>query len=135
MSRTLLDSPAEHCVHAVRALGPAGPIAGTVMLFNSTLIGVRAERSGVRITLTYIWVSPSMRDAGDGTRALRELLALADRYNLEVALRPASFDRRHGGRVTGPSTLSLQKWYAAHGFVKFPHFPTRMVRPRKSPKP
>lgn len=117
----LAGSPAEWALAKFRELGPRGPIAGSIMLRNSVIIALQAARLPDRITLTYIWVSPSRRGHGDGTVALKQVLAIADLALVEIVVRPHAFDRRHEGPPgggTGPATRELIRWYERHGFLR-----------------
>ena len=116
----LTGSPAEWALAKFRELGPQGPIAGSIMLRNSVIIALQASRRPDRVTLTYIWVSPSLRGHGDGTMALHQVISIADLAKVEIVVRPHVFDRRHGvgGVATGPATRELIRWYARHGFLR-----------------
>ncbi|WP_293867762.1 GNAT family N-acetyltransferase [uncultured Alsobacter sp.] len=83
---------------------------------------VRAQPAGVtlratlhegEILLDFIKVEPERRGHGLATRALRAVLALADRWGLNVRLQAISL----ADPGTGPDEDELLDWYGRHGFV------------------
>jgi ribosomal protein S18 acetylase RimI-like enzyme len=106
------------CLSEINNMGPVGPVIGTVMLHNCALLGVRRTTRADRISIDYLWVSPSCRGEGVGSKVLNAVTTRATWYGQEIVLRPAEFNRRGGGMLTGMPLAKLRGWYEKHGFIE-----------------
>lgn len=103
----------QRVVARVLAWGPAGNLPNTVMPAAGVLLGVRAHGRARYVSLSHLWVSPSLRGSGLGAWWVRRILVEAAAEGVGVRLRPHAFDRAKdsAGRSTGPNSTQLAAWY------------------------
>lgn len=106
-------SAAQRVVARILAWGPAGNLPNTVMPAAGVLLGVRAHGRSRHVSLSHLWVSPSLRGQRLGKHWVNRILVEAAAEGVVVRLRPHAFDRAKdsAGRSTGPNSTQLAAWY------------------------
>ena len=109
--------------YTIRAPGKGGVIRGRRRAY-ARLMHLNPRMAA----LTRIWVPPSVRGQGYGTKLLKLVLADADHTNTSLVINPLSDG-------TGLSNDQLVAWYSRHGFLPKPGDITFVRAPVPKPSP
>lgn len=109
-----------------RSLGATG-LWPAAVLFADAHIELRRE--GSLLVLSEMWVSPSHRGTGAGSKHLDQLCRIADLWRVSVKIRVVPYGR---GRRLGVAALA--NWYARRGFEHV-QGAVMLRKPRRDPPP
>lgn len=69
---------------------------------------------GPNVELTLITTDPAMQGKGHASKAMQQLVSLADQFQVKMSLNPSAIGSE------GPNNDALQNWYGKFGFVQSP---------------
>lgn len=115
---------AQKFIESVRRRFPHHPFVKRVFIMNKTT-QIELSEEHDRVHIEGVFVFDHARGKGEASRALRELISLADEHGVPCSVTPQVFGSG------GLTEELLKSWYARHGFTE--QADDLMIRPPKKP--
>lgn len=98
-------------IESVRRRFPHHPFVKQVFIMNKTT-QVELSEARDRVHIEGVFVFDHARGKGEASKALRELISLADEHGVPCSVTPQAFGSG------GLTEELLKSWYARHGFIE-----------------